>query len=92
MNSIPATELAKLGKCEALIKPYNPYKVDRSFKRKEQKNQSSINRGNTAHDKFEAEARFFTKLDCNNKSIVPNFIIALAIAVGTLALISKVFI
>ncbi|WP_024608514.1 hypothetical protein [Pseudoalteromonas sp. TAB23] len=91
MNSTSATELAKLGKCEALIKPSPSFKASKAFKRKKQKNQSSINRGNAAHDKFEREAMYFTELDCNNRSIIPNIIISLAIAVGTLALATKVF-
>lgn len=93
MTSIPATELAKLGKCEKLIKPSPRSHASSSlkFKRKENTNQSSIDRGNAAHDQFEREAIFFTKIDYNNQSTIPNLILTLSFAVGLLILLIKVF-
>ncbi|MCK8103072.1 MULTISPECIES: hypothetical protein [Gammaproteobacteria] len=93
MTSIPATELAKLGKCEKLIKPSPRSHTSSSFKfkRKENTNQSSIDRGNAAHDQFEREAIFFTKIDYNNQSTIPNLIVTVSFAVGLLVLLIKVF-
>ncbi|MAD75039.1 MAG: hypothetical protein CML20_09665 [Rheinheimera sp.] len=93
MTSIPATELAKLGKCEKLIKPSPRSHASGSFKfkRKENTNQSSIDRGNAAHDQFEREAIFFTKIDYNNQSTIPNLIVTVSFAVGLLVLLIKVF-
>lgn len=96
MTSVSATELAKLGKCEALVtrrksvqkiaKGKQGFRASRAAVGK--KNRAAIERGEAAHDKFEQEAQFFTSQVCNNRTKTPEIALALALAAGLLALIA----
>lgn len=101
MTSVSATELAKLGKCEALVIPRQSFRkpgqrnrvssvIDSTVNKK---NQAAINRGYAAHDRFEreaklCEAKLFASKECKNRTIAPNLVLALAITAGLLTLLS----
>ena len=94
MTSVSATELAKLGKCEAMITPRKAARKPARRKKApgvigfsaNKKNQAAIDRGDAAHDRFEREAQLFTSQDCNHRTILPNLVLALAVAACLLTL------
>lgn len=67
MSSVSATELAKLGKCEAAIEVGSSSRGWRSGRHGSTRSKSEgegndrTRRGNAAHDEFEREARSFSK-------------------------------
>lgn len=96
MTSVSATELAKLGKCEALV---TPRRAQRSkpkggglkgvlnFKG-EKPNQAAIDRGDAAHDRFEQEAQAYASQECHTRTVVQSLVLALALAAGVLTLMA----
>lgn len=96
MTSVSATELAKLGKCEALVIPRQSFRKPGQRNRASsvidstvnKKNQAAIDRGYAAHDRFEREAKLFASKECKNRTIAPNLVLALAITAGLLTLLS----
>lgn len=99
MTSVSATELAKLGKCEALVTPRRAsakpakrgsLKGVLGFK-VAKRNQAEIDRGNAAHDRFEHEAKTHASKECHTRTTVAqNLVLALAVAVGLLTLMAAV--
>lgn len=96
MTSVSATELAKLGKCEALVAPRKAFIHPSSRKQAtgvigfaaNKKNQTAIDRGDAAHDRFEREAQHFMSKACNHRTILPNVVLALAVAAGLMMLMA----
>lgn len=96
MMSVSATELAKLGKCEALIAlsrhsraGYRPSKPNPKSDSGDDST-ASVLRGNAAHDRFEREAAEFMTDPADSPVVpfLPRLALAFAVAAGLMTLLA----
>lgn len=96
MKSVSATELAKLGKCEALIalsaRSRTGIRSNRTIRGRDSSDDTSVSilRGIAAHDRFEREvAEHMTgPFDSRVAPFFPQLVLAFAVAAGLMTLLA----